>query len=137
MMPGLTLFPPLELPDEGGKVSENRSGVLPTEIKAKFDTIRAIQEAQKHNQVAGGGTKSSAEQARKLEVINQKLAAETAVAVEEEMSRLAKGIAELEELLVSGERDAEGSDPMNSSFPSLPAIIPDDTVDIVSPEEYM
>ena len=83
------------------------------------------------------GALSSSESSRKLEVSNQKLAAEPAVAGEEEMSRLAKGIAELEALLVSGERDAEGSDPMNSSFPSLPAIIPDDTVDIVSPEEYM
>lgn len=116
-----TLYPPLP---------ESAGGVLPPELKAKFKQIRDISHAQRQLQekegkendgklVDDGETVASDLEQRKL-----RIAVETAVACENEISRLAKGVAELEELLAR--QEGEAIDPVAISFPSLPSFIPND-----------
>ena len=61
-----------------------------------------------------------------LEQQKIRLAAETAVACEKEISRLARGVAELEELLAQ----QESGKVMSVHMPTFPSIVPDeDSVD--------
>ena len=135
-----TLFPPLSSED---------ASALPSHLKTKFDQIKQIRDLQTKNKenatdgAIGQGTKkdetedqestpsaASAPIATARTVIDNnaleqekiKLAAETAVACENEISRLARGVAELEELLAQQER----GEAMSVRIPTSPSIIPDE-----------
>lgn len=146
-----TLFPPLETQDDGA----SGKSALPAELKANFEAIQAISRAQRRLEqqeriLQSGGTSSggaagakrkqegaisssvaddagrtSSGRAEALERRKLQLAAETAVAVESEISRLTNGIAELEELLAR-QGETHANDPVEISFPSLPSVVPDD-----------
>lgn len=62
----------------------------------------------------------------RLESCKLKLAVETAVAVESEISLLENGIAELEALLLRRGDDIIIDPPTDIEFPALPSVIPDD-----------
>lgn len=140
----ITLFPPLSSEDESA---------LPSKLKSKFDRIKQIRDLQAKNKENAtgdfqgqGATKDetvepeprssaasapiaagrSASDNDALEQQKIRLAAETAVACEKEISRLARGVAELEELLAQQER----TEAMSARIPTFPSIVPDeDNVD--------
>lgn len=139
-----TLFPPLSSED---------ARALPSDLQSKFDQIKKLHDSQTKNKEnatcssKGQGAKkdetvdtestSSAASAPiaavrsvsdddALEQQKIRLAAETAVACEKEISRLARGVAELEELLAQ----QESGKVMSVHMPTFPSIVPDeDSVD--------
>mmetsp|Transcript_34083 Transcript_34083/g.100395 ORF Transcript_34083/g.100395 Transcript_34083/m.100395 type:complete len:157 (-) Transcript_34083:158-628(-) len=138
-----TLFPPLSSED---------GSALPAHLKSKFDQIKQIRDLQAKNnkdkENAMGSTRgankdetvepesmSSASAARDtsktaidndmLEQQKIRLAAETAVAVESEISALARGVAELEELLARREK----GEAVTVQIPTFPSVIPDNDDD--------
>lgn len=143
-----TLFPPLEPQEE--------SSVLPADLKANFEAIQAIIRAQsrlKNEERAGldatnvgkkrknpadiGSTTvdtgdqpsvNADHQNDRLESCKLQLAVETAVAVENEISLLKNGIAELEALLL---QQGDGINATEIEFPTLPSIVPDDLEKVV------
>lgn len=133
-----TLFPPLSSED---------GSALPSYLKSKFDRIKQIRDLQaknKENATSTQGAKkdetvhvdpestSSASATNlnagaasdniALEEQKIRLAAETAVACENEISRLARGVAELEELVAQQER----GEAMSFRIPTFPSIVPDE-----------
>lgn len=136
-----TLFPPLETQED--------DSILPAHLKANFEAIQAIIRAQhrfKNEERSNSEGSSDVGKKRKsptdlgtvdgsaeedcvdrrkdrLESCKLQLAAETAVAVESEISLLKNGIAELEALLLQQDDDLDHSE---IQFPALPSVIPDD-----------
>lgn len=128
-MPTTTLYPPLS----------SDGGVLPAELEAKFKQIQDITHAQRQLQEKEGRENDSksaeskinihhdeeaAAAAKELDQRKLQLAVEAAVECESEISRLAKGVSELEDLLARQEGAA--IDPLAISYPSLPSVIPYD-----------
>lgn len=91
--------------------------VLSPALRENFDTMRSLISQEKKRKDAPEAEDEQL-QAKKLQV-----AVKTALAVEDEMSRLRNGIAELEELLV--QQEGGGAEHIRA-FPSLPPIVPDD-----------
>jgi hypothetical protein len=122
-----TLYPPL---DDSSSWDENNTApmkdgddnVLSPELRRNFDTIK---ELVKQEEDAKKRKADAAEAPAPHEEIHAKkfqVAIETAVAVEDEISRLRNGIAELEALLAR----EEGEGYLQNPFPSLPPVVPDD-----------
>lgn len=139
-----TLFPPLSSED---------GSALPSHLKSKFDRIKQIRDLQaKNKENATGDTQgqgatkeetvhvepestssaasapiATARPASDNDALEQQkiqLAAETAVACESEISRLARGVRELEELLAQQERGEATC--MSVRIPTFPSIVPDE-----------
>lgn len=139
-----TLFPPLSSED---------GSALPSHLKSKFDRIKQIRDLQaKNKENATGDTQgqgatkeetvhvepestssaasapiATARPASDNDALEQQkiqLAAETAVACETAISRLARGVAELEELLAQQERGEATC--MSVRIPTFPSIVPDE-----------
>ena len=142
-MPTATLLPPLSSEDERA---------LPSHLQSKFDQIKKLRDLQtKNKENATNATCSSKGQGAKkdetvdpeptsseasapiaaarfvsdddaLEQQKIRLAAETAVACETEISRLARGVAELERLVAQ----QESGEAMSVRMPAFPSIVPDE-----------
>lgn len=139
-MPAATLFPPLSSEDERA---------LPSHLQSKFDQIKKLRDLQTKNKEnatcssQGQGAKKdetvdpestsseasapiaaerSANDDGALEQQKIRLAAETAVACETEISRLARGVAELERLVAQ----QESGEAMSVPMPAFPSIVPDE-----------
>lgn len=150
-IPMYTLYPPVvddernSIQSDGTDQSQENDNetVLPTSLRHNFEAMHAIVRAQhrlKHSQtppldnrqpqkdeVRRVGDKRKHDQ---LEERKVELAVKTAVAVENELSRLRNGIAELEALLAAGgtevaEEDLSDVEEITSaaSFPSLPPVV--------------
>ena len=140
-----TLFPPLSSED---------GSALPIHLKKKFDQIKQIRDLQtKNNKDKENATSSSAQRANKDETVEPeptsstssatdttkrgaidndmleqqkiRLAAETAVACESEISRLARAVTELEQLLARREK----GEVVSVRSPTFPSVIPNDDDD--------
>ena len=138
-----TLFPPLSSED---------GSALPIHLKSKFDQIKQIRDLQTKNNKDKENATSSAQRANKDEAVEPestssassatettkgaidndmleqqkiRLAAETAVACESEISRLARAVAELEQLLARREK----GEVVSVQSPAFPSIIPNDDDD--------
>mmetsp|Transcript_28516 Transcript_28516/g.40070 ORF Transcript_28516/g.40070 Transcript_28516/m.40070 type:complete len:174 (+) Transcript_28516:386-907(+) len=147
--PMRTLFPPLhvEKDDNGPRADDGDDDVLSKEIKDNFNAIRSAlgntsptNSAESSSSSANEGspaafaTKTEDSSSRKRKSPSQdtteQIAVRTAVAVENEMSRLKSGIAELEALLAAtSEVENDIPDLEGVSFPSLPPVVPDDIHD--------
>jgi hypothetical protein len=156
--PMRTLFPPLHVEKDGNvpHAGRDEEDVLSKEIKENFNAIRSAlgtSPANKNNNGFDGSASSSSSdesspQSRSLALETsssrkrkspaslpsmdtaEQIAVRTAVAVENEMSRLKSGIAELEALLAAtSESDNEIVDLEGVSFPSLPPVVPDEIYD--------
>jgi len=106
------LFPPLEgtsprnvnghpAQDSRSSCIDDNDDVLPPELRENFNKIRAL--LKQENISKKRTTPSMADDSKDLQAKKQKVAVETALAVEDEMSRLRNGIAELEALLAQQE----------------------------------
>mmetsp|Transcript_24720 Transcript_24720/g.34547 ORF Transcript_24720/g.34547 Transcript_24720/m.34547 type:complete len:185 (+) Transcript_24720:536-1090(+) len=156
--PMRTLFPPLHV-EKDGNVPHAGSGeedVLSKEIKENFIAIRSALGTSptnnNTNKFGGSASSSSSDEslpssrASTVETSSsrkrksppslpsmdtaEQIAVRTAVAVENEMSRLKSGIAELEALLAAtSESDNEFVGLEGVSFPSLPPVVPDEIHD--------
>mmetsp|Transcript_21647 Transcript_21647/g.24664 ORF Transcript_21647/g.24664 Transcript_21647/m.24664 type:complete len:100 (+) Transcript_21647:103-402(+) len=93
------LFPPLE--DSRSSCIDGNDDVLSPQLKENFNKIRAIMKQEKISKRRT--TPSMVDDCKDLQTKKQKIALETALAVEDEMSRLRNGIAELEALLAQHE----------------------------------
>lgn len=140
-----TLFPPLEA--EG-----NGDSCLPADLRSNFEAIQAIVRAQSRlakeqepssaigSSVARDGEKNPSDgghafseggasrladgsKTEGLESRKRTLAMATSVAVQDEISRMTNGIAELEALLL---QQGNGVDPSEIEFPALPTVIVED-----------
>lgn len=138
-----TLFPPLEAEGDG-------DSCLPADVRANFEAIQAIVRAQSRlakEQEPSVIRSSTARDAKKssdgghnfsedgalclmdgsktegLESRKRTLAMATSVAVQDEISRMTNGIAELEALLL---QQGNGVDPSEIEFPVLPTVIVED-----------
>ena len=139
-----TLFPPLSSED---------GSALPIHLKSKFDQIKQIRDLQTKNNKDKENATSSAQRANKDETVEPeptsstssatdttkrgaidndmleqqkiRLAAETAVACESEISRLARAVTELEQLLARREK----GEVVSVQSPTFPSIIPNDDDD--------
>ena len=138
-----TLFPPLSSED---------GSALPIHLKSKFDQIKQIRDLQTKNNKDKENATSSAQRANKDEAVEPestssassatettkgaidndmleqqkiRLAAETAVACESEISRLARAVAELEQLLARREK----GEVVSVQSPTFPSVIPNDDDD--------
>lgn len=114
-----TLYPPLD--DETAPMNNASNDVLPAELKQSFDSIRAMVNGtnEESSKPPSRKRKNSAD-ADEFESKKLQMAIKTAVAVENEISRLRNGIAELESLLAQ----QEGGEVV--AFPSLPPVVPSD-----------
>ena len=120
-----TLYPPLEnyntlYKSEQVKSSmeDGNNDVLSQELRHNFNAMREIIEKEDNQKKRKDAPSTTA--AKDLQLKKYHVAVETALAVEDEVSRLRKGIAELEALLAQQEGEEA------QFFPSLPAIVPSD-----------
>jgi hypothetical protein len=115
-----TLFPPLENNSAQAKSSmkDGNDDVLSQELRDNFSAMRAIIEQESNEKKRKDA--SSTTTVKDLQQKKYRVAVSTALAVEDELSRLRNGIAELEALLAQ----QEGGE--FHVFPSLPAIVPCD-----------
>lgn len=130
-----TLYPLLEETAGSSRVASSASkggedDVLSPELRDNFETMRTLirqEKKRKADKTVEDIAGDEQLQAKKLQV-----AVKTAVAVEDEMSRLRNGIAELEALLA---QQGNGEDHEAGMFPALPAIVPSDEGNAVEVED--
>lgn len=103
--------------------------VLPPELRANFDAMKALVRNQELKKQSGmsleGDVKSKTTGVNDHNDEAEKLAVATAKSINREISRLTDGIAELEDLIdgISGE---DGETHIYGPFPQLPNIVPID-----------
>mmetsp|Transcript_3167 Transcript_3167/g.5203 ORF Transcript_3167/g.5203 Transcript_3167/m.5203 type:complete len:147 (-) Transcript_3167:123-563(-) len=99
--------------------------VLSPELRENFDTMRALIRQEKKRKDAPHDNQEVEDQL--LQTKKRQVAVKTALAVEDEMSRLRNGIAELEALLAQQE---QGGDFDAGLFHALPPIVPSEEDDV-------
>lgn len=100
------LFPPLdEEPSKDGTAKEDAS--LPQELQDRFAKVRSLMRLEA---VANDGSNDDHEQDAELKRKQQEAALDTAKAVHDEMTRLQNGIAELEAMYATQQRQQLLSD---------------------------
>uniref|UniRef100_A0A7S1D8T0 Uncharacterized protein n=1 Tax=Cyclophora tenuis TaxID=216820 RepID=A0A7S1D8T0_CYCTE len=126
-----TLYPPLDNESAPMNDVDDDDDVLPAELRKNFDSIRAMVNHTNPRREKQDGAHKLDNRKRKerpnendddgddeFESKKLQMAIKTAVAVENEISRLRNGIAELENLLAQ----QEGGDVV--AFPTLPPVVP-------------
>ena len=122
------LYPPLETESES---SEDSNMLLSEELKRSFETVRNIHQAQSRVNASLDNEKNDVTEKEDLEARKFEAAVAAAVAAESEISALAKGINELENLLLRQESTENcGSD----KFPNLPSKIETETHNVEKDE---
>lgn len=118
-----TLYPPLDPPV--AMDDEESDNVLPQELRENFENIQALMNSSSKAVTTSEDSKkrkesSSADEDKETNDVEAKklrMAIKTAIAVENEITRLRNGIAELETLLA----EQEGGQVV--AFPSLPPVV--------------